>query len=87
MTVVVHRRTKIVATIGPGSENAETIGRLVQAGVDVFRLNFSHGNADTHAAVDSSRTCSIFISAAWVAALIPAGPAPITATWTRVVTG
>ncbi len=47
----VHRRTKIVATIGPGSESEDMIGRLIQAGVDVFRLNFSHGTAENHARV------------------------------------
>ena len=44
----VHRRTKIVATIGPGSDSEEMIGRLISAGVDVFRLNFSHGSAEHH---------------------------------------
>ena len=47
----VNRRTKIVATIGPGSESADTIARLITAGVDVFRLNFSHGTAQQHAQV------------------------------------
>ena len=51
MTNRVNRRTKIVATIGPASESAEQIGKLVQAGVDVFRLNFSHGTAEQHGAV------------------------------------
>ena len=46
-----HRRTKIVATVGPASESEEMIGRLVNAGVDVFRLNFSHGDAENHAKV------------------------------------
>jgi pyruvate kinase len=45
------RRTKIVATIGPASESAEQIGRLIRAGVDVFRLNFSHGSIDRHESV------------------------------------
>ncbi len=45
------RRTKIVATIGPGSESADMIGRLIAAGVNVFRLNFSHGSAQRHAEV------------------------------------
>jgi len=44
----VHRRTKIVATIGPGSDSEDMIGRLIAAGVDVFRLNFSHGSAEHH---------------------------------------
>jgi len=51
MSKRITRRTKIVATIGPASEDAETIGRLVQAGVDVFRLNLSHGTMERHAAV------------------------------------
>ena len=37
------RRTKIVATVGPASRSPEQLERLMQAGVDVFRLNFSHG--------------------------------------------
>ena len=45
-----HRRnTKIVATLGPASSDYATISRLHQAGVDVFRLNFSHGAHDGHA--------------------------------------
>lgn len=51
MTTPTHRRTKIVATIGPGSDNPDSLFRLIEAGVDVFRLNFSHGSADHHAAV------------------------------------
>jgi len=42
-------RTKIVATVGPASGSPELIRRLVDAGVDVFRLNFSHGDHETHA--------------------------------------
>lgn len=41
-------KTKIVATIGPASSNKETILGLVKAGVDVVRLNFSHGTHDDH---------------------------------------
>jgi pyruvate kinase len=37
------RRTKIVGTIGPASDNPETLARLVEAGLDVARLNFAHG--------------------------------------------
>ncbi len=43
------RRTKIVATIGPASRDPETLTRMVEAGLDVARLNFSHGDRDLHA--------------------------------------
>ena len=43
------RRTKIVATIGPASRDPETLVRMVEAGMDVARLNFSHGTAAEHA--------------------------------------
>jgi pyruvate kinase len=43
------RRTKIVATIGPASRDPETLVRMVEAGMDVARLNFSHGSAEEHA--------------------------------------
>jgi pyruvate kinase len=43
------RRTKIVATIGPASREPETLVKMVQAGLDVARLNFSHGNLEIHA--------------------------------------
>ena len=42
------RATKIVATLGPASSSREMIERLVRAGVDVVRLNFSHGTAQDH---------------------------------------
>lgn len=45
-----RRRTKIVATVGPASSSPEVLARLFQAGADVFRLNFSHGTHDDHAA-------------------------------------
>jgi pyruvate kinase len=43
------RRTKIVATIGPASRDPDMLARMVEAGMDVARLNFSHGNAEQHA--------------------------------------
>jgi pyruvate kinase len=43
------RRTKIVATIGPASRDPDTLARMVEAGMDVARLNFSHGNREIHA--------------------------------------
>ncbi|MFL9924350.1 pyruvate kinase [Herbaspirillum lusitanum] len=42
------RATKIVATIGPASSDRETLTRMIKAGVDVVRLNFSHGKAQDH---------------------------------------
>jgi pyruvate kinase len=45
-----RRRTKIIATLGPASSTPEVLSRLLQAGADVFRLNFSHGSHDDHAA-------------------------------------
>ncbi|MBM3219313.1 MAG: pyruvate kinase [Candidatus Rokubacteria bacterium] len=45
------RRTKIVCTIGPASSSPEELDRLVKAGMDVARLNFSHGSHAEHAEV------------------------------------
>jgi pyruvate kinase len=42
------RATKIVATLGPASSSPETLERMIRAGVDVVRLNFSHGTASDH---------------------------------------
>src|SRR5690349_14493152 len=44
------RHTKIVATVGPASWSEEVLDALIAAGTDVVRLNFSHGNHQTHAA-------------------------------------
>ncbi|HSH84287.1 MAG TPA: pyruvate kinase [Guyparkeria sp.] len=43
-----QRRTKIVATLGPTSDDLATITKMVRAGIDVVRLNFSHGKAADH---------------------------------------
>jgi pyruvate kinase len=43
------RRTKIVATLGPASSSPEIIRQLIMAGIDVARLNFSHGTHEEHA--------------------------------------
>src|SRR5690625_5086928 len=42
------RRTKIVSTLGPACEAPEILEKLILAGVNVVRLNFSHGSADEH---------------------------------------
>ena len=57
-----RRRTKIVATLGPASDDADTLCKMIYAGLDVARLNFSHGDADDHrkrAAVlrEAAKTC------------------------------
>jgi len=44
-------KTKIVATIGPASESPEMLVRLIRAGLNVARLNFSHGDFSKHAEV------------------------------------
>lgn len=43
-----HRRTKIVATLGPATNTQAAIEKLILAGASVFRLNFSHGSAEDH---------------------------------------
>ncbi|MEN0005765.1 MAG: pyruvate kinase [Bacteroidota bacterium] len=48
MEIVDHQNTKIVATVGPASSSYENLTALVKAGVDIFRLNFSHGTHDDH---------------------------------------
>src|SRR3990167_611669 len=44
------KQTKIIATMGPASSDPKMIEKLILAGVDVFRLNFSHGTHADHAA-------------------------------------
>jgi len=48
---VSFNKTKIVATVGPASNTYERLGMLVREGVDVFRLNFSHGSYEDHLSV------------------------------------
>lgn len=43
-----HRRTKIIATLGPASATPDMLAQLFEAGADVFRLNFSHGTHEDH---------------------------------------
>ncbi len=45
------KHTKIIATLGPASDSVEMIERLIKAGVNVFRLNFSHGSYEYHESV------------------------------------
>ena len=46
----IYKRTKILATIGPASDSPEMIEKLINAGINGARLNFSHGSYDEHAA-------------------------------------
>ena len=45
------KRTKIVATVGPACDNYDALVELVKAGVNVFRLNFSHGTQEDKAKI------------------------------------
>lgn len=45
---IVFNKTKIIATVGPASNSKDTLLSLIEAGVDVFRLNFSHGTHEDH---------------------------------------
>ena len=42
------RRTKIVATLGPASSDQKVLEAMIRAGVDLVRMNFSHGSAQDH---------------------------------------
>ncbi|NPV55721.1 MAG: pyruvate kinase [Anaerolineae bacterium] len=53
------RNAKIVATLGPSSDSVQTLEAMIDAGIDVARLNFSHGNQDTHLArIKMVRDCA-----------------------------
>src|SRR3954452_5465565 len=49
LSTVTGRRTKIIATVGPASWDPAVLERLIEAGVDIFRLNFSHADRQRHA--------------------------------------
>src|SRR5258708_30111659 len=49
-SMIRQRRTRIVATLGPASRSPDMVVELAKAGVDVFRLNFSHGEPREHSA-------------------------------------
>ena len=64
------RATKIVATLGPAISSKEMIESLIKSGVNVFRLNFSHGNHGDHLkritnirALEKEMSCNIAILA------------------------
>jgi pyruvate kinase len=74
-TVSVTRRTKIVATLGPASEAPDVLERMLAAGADVVRFNFSHGTPDEHAArLEAVRRLSA--SRGWTVAALQDLPGP-----------
>lgn len=69
------RKTKIVCTIGPASESVEKLKELIQAGMNVARLNFSHGNHEEHAArIQNIRTAAKSLNANIAILLDTKGP-------------
>ena len=44
----IHSQTKVIATLGPASSNKDIIHKMINEGVDVFRLNFSHSTKEEH---------------------------------------
>ncbi len=46
--LITQRRTKILTTLGPATDNAKVLTEIVRAGADIVRLNFSHGNSEDH---------------------------------------
>src|ERR1051325_9854683 len=44
--MIKHNKTKIVATVGPASSSEKILKRMIEEGVDIFRINFSHGSYD-----------------------------------------
>ena len=46
--MIIHKNTKVVCTIGPASESYEVLSQLIDAGMNVMRLNFSHGEHPDH---------------------------------------
>ncbi|MGO9974291.1 MAG: pyruvate kinase [Solirubrobacteraceae bacterium] len=69
------RRTKIVATIGPASRDPEVLTRMIQAGLDCARLDFSQGNRELHAA-DAERVRAAAAAAGRPVAILLDLPGP-----------
>ena len=42
--MTIYNRTKIIATVGPACSSGKILERMIKAGVDIFRINFSHGS-------------------------------------------
>ena len=70
-----HRRTRIVATLGPASRSPDMVMKCAVAGVDVFRLNFSHGShADHTAALEAVRAAEVALDRPFAALADLQGP-------------
>ena len=54
MSQIPFNKTKIIATVGPASRTKPVLKKLIMAGTDVFRLNFSHGSGMTLSFIDFS---------------------------------
>ena len=52
--MLTHKKTKIIATVGPASDKEEVLEKIIMAGADCIRLNFSHGNYEWHQSVISN---------------------------------
>lgn len=48
MVILMIRRTKIIATLGPATDEPGILVQMIQAGVDLVRVNFSHGDIEEH---------------------------------------
>jgi pyruvate kinase len=79
-----RRRTKIIATLGPATDEPEVLEGMIRAGVDVFRLNVSHGDA-----VDHEKRAGLVRKAArklrWQVALLVDLQGPNISPWTPVI--
>lgn len=71
----VEKKTKVICTIGPASESKETIAQMIKAGMNVARLNFSHGSYDEHKArIDRVRETAKELGVTIAIALDTKGP-------------
>ena len=75
------RRTKIVSTLGPATDSAEMIGKLMDAGVNIFRLNMSHAPHDWVRRVfadiraESAKRANVTPASSWTRKARPSAPA------------
>lgn len=76
------KKTKIVCTIGPASESVDTLVQLIEAGMNVARLNFSHGDFEEHGArIVNIREASKKLANKWLSYLIQKVQKSVRTTW------